>query len=419
MSTDKYLADRESWEDDRKTITDNAKKYKDDFENEDDLKLTLEELGPGDSMPQDEQPIQLWPLPPSYPEHNAYEMQNLDPQNPGVAANQAQLPAEDNQPFNFSFYKPKQDMMRRILIALVIFLTILVVILVTVFSIKKAHNHPVIPVFHNTTTSMPLANLETTLISTQIMSTTLVSTMFTTSSTPSISATTVSEVSTTTQVTTQPTTVISSTTLVQSTTIVDTTTLLQSMTEVQSTTLTQLSTLTSVSVSVSVEISIQTTSVPATSIQSTTVTQTTTITSLPPIPLSASDSVASISRCWSMLENICANGTHGPADFGDCHEALGIFYCGLIQDLKIKGLITLTDDASPMCPGMLDFCEGVQGGPAGASAVATQTASVLQLITPTVTKSEGGERTVKETVTTFSTLPTVIVTVSASSTAAL
>jgi hypothetical protein len=110
-----------------------------------------------------------------------------------------------------------------------------------------------------------------------------------------------------------------------------------------------------------------------------------------------------------MLENICANTTRGPASFGDCHEVLGIFYCGLIQDLKIKGLIKPTDDASPMCPGMLDFCEGVQGGPAGASAVATQTASVLQLITPTV----------KETVTTFSTLPTVFVTAAASSTTGL
>jgi len=117
-----------------------------------------------------------------------------------------------------------------------------------------------------------------------------------------------------------------------------------------------------------------------------------------------------------MLENICANATRGPADFGDCHEALGIFYCGLIQGLKTKGLIAPTDDASPMCPGMLDFCEGVQGGPAGASAVATQTSSVLQLITPTITRSHGGNRAVKETVTTFSTLPTVVVTVATSST---
>ncbi|KAN0122748.1 hypothetical protein V8E51_001074 [Hyaloscypha variabilis] len=398
MSTDKYLAERESWEDDRKTITDDTQDQKQCYENEDDLKLTLEELGPGDPMPQDEQPYQQWPLHPSYPEHNTYEMQNLDSQNLGTSAPQALPPADNGQPFNFSFYKPKQDIMRRILVALVIFLIILVVILATVFSIKKAHTVPVILASHNTTTSMPLADLATTLI----VSTTLVSTMFTISSTPSILATTISE----------------STTLVQSATLVDTMTLIQSTTEVQSTTLTQLSTLTSVSISLSIETSLQTTSVPITSIQSTTVTETATVTSLPPAPLSASDSVASISRCWSMLENICANATRGPASFGDCHEALGIFYCGLIQDLKIKGLIKPTDDASPMCPGMLDVCEGVQGGPAGASAVATQTASVLQLITPTVT-SEGGERTVKETVTTFSTLPTVFVTAAASSTTGL
>jgi hypothetical protein len=59
-----------------------------------------------------------------------------------------------------------------------------------------------------------------------------------------------------------------------------------------------------------------------------------------------------------MLENICANATRGPASFGDCHEALGIFYCGLIQDLKIKGLIKPTDDASPYVSWDAGFLRG-------------------------------------------------------------
>jgi hypothetical protein len=115
-----------------------------------------------------------------------------------------------------------------------------------------------------------------------------------------------------------------------------------------------------------------------------------------------------------MLQNICANATRGPADFGDCREALGIFYCGLIQDLRIKGLITSTGDesASPMCPGMLDFCEGVNGGPAGASAVATiltETKSVLQLITPTMSVSDASTKSVVSiAVTTFLTLDTAV-----------
>jgi hypothetical protein len=57
-----------------------------------------------------------------------------------------------------------------------------------------------------------------------------------------------------------------------------------------------------------------------------------------------------------------------------------------------------------MCPWMLDFCEGVDWGPAGASALATiltEAKSVLQLITPT-------RSVVSITVTTFSTLDTAV-----------
>jgi hypothetical protein len=112
-------------------------------------------------------------------------------------------------------------------------------------------------------------------------------------------------------------------------------------------------------VSTSVQVSTLTTSMLATSIQSTTITQTTTVTSLSANP--NPDSVVSVSRCWDMLENICANATRGPASFGDCGETLSIFYCGMIQNLKFRRIIPASNDTSHDYPWMLDFVRSLLG----------------------------------------------------------
>jgi hypothetical protein len=89
-------------------------------------------------------------------------------------------------------------------------------------------------------------------------------------------------------------------------------------------------------------------------------TQTTTLTSLLPNP-------TSVSKCWDLLNNICANTTQVPADthsgaFGDCENVLGYFYCGVIQNLEAQHLFIIPVDDSPLCGGMQNFCNGINLG---------------------------------------------------------
>ena len=89
-------------------------------------------------------------------------------------------------------------------------------------------------------------------------------------------------------------------------------------------------------------------------------TQTATLTSLLPNP-------TSVSTCWDLLNNICANTTQVPDDthsgaFGDCENVFGYFYCGVIQNLEAQNLFIIPVDDSPLCGGMQKFCKGINLG---------------------------------------------------------
>ncbi|KAE9369712.1 hypothetical protein N431DRAFT_381011 [Stipitochalara longipes BDJ] len=89
-------------------------------------------------------------------------------------------------------------------------------------------------------------------------------------------------------------------------------------------------------------------------------TQTTTLTSLLPNP-------TSVSTCWDLLNDICANTTQVPSNthsgvFGDCENVFGYFYCGVIQNLEAQNLFIIPVDDSPLCGGMRNFCNGINLG---------------------------------------------------------
>ena len=76
---------RDSWEDDRKTITGPSQEHEDGHEKNADLEVTPGDIGPDPRPPnQDGQPGSQWPLPPVYPGNNSYKMQNLAPQATGT-----------------------------------------------------------------------------------------------------------------------------------------------------------------------------------------------------------------------------------------------------------------------------------------------------------------------------------------------
>jgi hypothetical protein len=151
---------------------------------DDDLAFTPEELGPRS-------------LPPSYPNNESYEMRNMAPANPATQGPGAPEPPRD-EPFNFGFFKPKQDARRKYFIALIIFLTLVIATLTALLGVLT-HKRKADPVPQNITVS---TTMSTALISTEMVSTTLVSTQITTqvSTLPvtSFQSTTTTETTTTT-----------------------------------------------------------------------------------------------------------------------------------------------------------------------------------------------------------------------------
>jgi len=269
---------------------------------EEDLAFTPEEMAAGPAST-NERPDFQWPLPPSYPSHESYEMRTHAPQAPLPTATLAQAgPKPREPPFDFSFFKPKKDASRKYFIALIIFLTIIIVTLVTVFSTLLAHARKNEPVPQNITIT---TTLSTTLISTQI--------------------------------------------------------------EMQ----------------------------PITATQNYTTTQTATTTSTSVLP-----NPTSVSKCWDLLSNICANTTSVPADtstgeFGDCVPVFAFFYCGIIQQFEKERLFIIPADDSPICGGMKEFCNGIAVGVTGSATKVVEGGPgvSIQVITSTVLSAVKSTRT--------------------------
>jgi flagellar basal body-associated protein FliL len=237
---------------------------------DEDLDFTPAEMAAGPASA-NEHLSSAWPLPP-YPGHKSYEMRNIAPRAPLQAATQGQAGPNPREPFGMSFFKSRKDASRKYFIALIIFLTITIVTLATVFSMLLSHVHQHERVPQNITIT-----ITTTLLSTQI--------------------------------------------------------------EMQ----------------------------PITATQNSTTTQTSTSTTTSSLP-----NPTSVSKCWDLLNNICANTTQVPADtdtgdFGDCVPMFGFFYCGVIQQFEKEHLFIIPADDSPFCSGMRAFCNTIDVGVTGSA----------------------------------------------------
>jgi hypothetical protein len=133
-------------------------------------------------------------------------------------------------------------------------------------------------------------------------------------------------------------------------------------------------------------VSTETLSFTATEVSSTTqvTTQTRTLTSVLPNP-------TSVPGCWSLLQDLCGNtneidpGALYKEYWDQCQEIYGIFYCGVIQQLESQHMFNIPADDSPVCNGMLAFCDKIgMGDPLRLHlrAPATSTSLILQRITP-------------------------------------